>query len=350
MKLQIGVVNNAILIFVLLAATAAQAQNNMDSLALNGAGATFPAALYKKWISAYRKVEPETLIKYTEVGSGEGVKRFLADTVDFGASDAAMTDAQIASARHGVVMVPVTAGMVVLAYNLPGLNGLLRLNRSTYAALLMGEITRWNDPRIQDTNPGLNLPNREISLVVRQDSSGTTFVLSNHLSAASQEWRNGPGTGKIVRWPRNAMFARGNEGVSALVQRSVGSIGYVEYNFAKRLDLKVAYLENKEGHFVAPSQNVGVATLAANIGHIPADLRAYIPDPVGADSYPLVSFTWLLLKKHYTDKFKGEALKRFITWSLQEGQNFSSELGYIQLPTEVAKRSNEAVATVLTSP
>lgn len=349
MKLHIGVVN-AILAIASLAASTVQAQSNMDSLVLNGAGATFPAPLYKTWIAAYHKVEPGILIKYAEVGSGEGVKRFLANTVDFGASDAAMTDAQIASAQHGVVMVPITAGMVALAYNLPGLNGLLKLDRSTYAALLMGKITRWNDARIQATNPGLDLPNREILLAVRQDSSGTTFILSNHLSAASPEWRNGPGTGNLVRWPRNAMFARGNEGVSALVQRSVGSIGYVEYNFAKRLDLKVAHLENKEGHFVAPSERIGVATLAANIGRTPADMRAYIPDPAGTDSYPLISFTWLLLKEHYSDKSKGDALKRFITWSLQEGQNFSGELGYIRLPAEVAKRSDEALARVYTSP
>ncbi len=349
MKLQIGVVS-ALLTIASLAVSTVQAQSNMDSLVLKGAGATFPAPLYKAWIAAYRKVEPGILIKYAEVGSGEGVKRFLAGTVDFGASDAAMTDAQIASAQHGAVMVPVTAGMVALAYNLPGLNGLLKLDRNTYAAILIGKITRWNDARIQATNPGLNLPDREILLAVRLDSSGTTFVLSNHLSAASPEWHDGPGTGKLVRWPRNAMFARGNEGVSSLVQRSVGSIGYVEYNFAKRLDLKVAHLENKEGRFVAPSESIGVATLAANSGRIPADMRAYIPDPVGADSYPLVSFTWLLLKEHYSDKIKGEALKRFITWSLQEGQNFSSELGYIRLPAEVAQRSNEALARVHTSP
>jgi phosphate transport system substrate-binding protein len=349
MKLPVGVVN-ALLTIALLAASAVQAQNNMDSPVLSGAGATFPAPLYKKWIAAYRKVEPGTLIKYDEVGSGEGVKRFLADTVDFGASDAAMTDVQIAAAQHGAVMVPVTAGMVVLAYNLPGLNGLLKLNRSTYAALLMGKITRWNDARIQAANPGLNLPDREILLAVRQDSSGTTFVLSNHLSAASPEWRDGPGTGNLLGWPRNAMFARGNEGVASRVQRSVGSIGYVEYNFAKRLDLKVAHLENKAGRFVAPSDSVGAATLAANIGRTPADMRAYIPDPVGTDSYPLISFTWLLLKEHYTDKFKGDALKRFITWSLLEGQNLGVELGYIRLPAEVAKRSNEALARVNTGP
>lgn len=349
MKLQISVVN-AILTIALLTVSAVQAQNDMDSVVLNGAGATFPAPLYKKWITAYRKVEPGTLIKYAEIGSGEGIKRFLNDTVDFGASDAPMTDSQIASAQHGAVMVPVTAGMVALTYNLPGLNGVLNLNRNTYTALLMGEITRWNDARIQATNPGLNLPDREIQLVVRQDSSGTTFVLSNHLSAASPEWRDGPGTGKLIRWPRNAMFARGNEGVSALVQRSVGSIGYVEYNFAKRLNLEIAHLENKEGHFVAPSESIGVATLAANIGRISADTRAYIPDPAGIDSYPLISFTWLLLKERYTDRFKGEALKRFVTWCLQEGQNFNSELGYIRLPDEVAKRSNEALATVHTGP
>ncbi|MXS85557.1 phosphate ABC transporter substrate-binding protein PstS [Nitrosomonas sp. HPC101] len=353
MKLQTGVrigVSGVILAIALLVTSAIQAQNDINPPVLNGAGATFPAPLYKKWIAAYKEVDPGTTIKYAVVGSGEGIKRFLDDTVDFGASDVPLTDFQIASAPHGAITVLVTAGMVVLAYNLPGLNGVLKLNRDTYSALLRGEITRWNDARIQAINPRLNLPDREIRLVVRKDSSGTTFVLSSHLSAISPEWRDGPGIGKRVSWPENAMFAPGNEGVAALVQRSVGSIGYVEYSFAKLLDLKTAHLENKEGHFIAPDDHVGIATLTANIEQIPADMRIHIPDPAGTDTYPLISFTWLLLKKHYPDGVKGTSLKRFITWCLGEGQSLSSALGYIRLPDEIAKRSNKALATVQTTP
>lgn len=314
---------------------------------LQGAGATFPAPLYKKWIAAYRSVEAATTIDYKVVGSGEGVKRFLADSVDFGASDAAMTDEQIAAAKQGAVLVPATAGLIVLTYNLPNLNGPLKLSRDTYAALLMGKIPRWNDARIQATNPGLNLPDREIILVARQDSSGTTFALTNHLSAISPQWRDrGPGTGKVVNWPSNTMMVRGNEGVATRVKMSVGSIGYVEYGFAKQLGMPTAQLENKEGRFVAPGDSAGEATLSANMKHIPANLRVFIADPDGTDAYPVVTFSWLLLKEKNADPAKREALKRFVNWSLTQGQAYSNELGFIRLPTDVAERSKAALARV----
>jgi phosphate transport system substrate-binding protein len=317
------------------------------TIVLEGAGATFPAPLYKKWIAAYRNVEPAIAIDYQVVGSGEGVKRFLADSVDFGASDAAMTDDQIASAKEGAVLVPATAGLIVLTYNLPGLNGPLKLNRDTYVALLMGKIPRWNDARIQATNPGLNLPDREIILVARQDSSGTTFALTNHLSAISPQWRDrGPGTGKVVSWPNNSMLVRGNEGVATRVKMSSGSIGYIEYSFAKQLGMPTVHLENKDGRFVAPSDSVGEATLFANLKRIPANLRVFIPDPDGADTYPVVTFSWLLLKERNADPAKREALKRFVNWSLSEGQAFSSELGFIRLPADVAGRSRAALSRV----
>jgi phosphate transport system substrate-binding protein len=317
------------------------------SLVLRGAGATFPAPLFKKWIAAYRQTEPTTAIEYAPVGSGDGVKRFLADKVDFGASDAAMSDDQIASAQRGAVLVPATAGMIVLAYNLPGLNGPLKLSRDTYVALLLGKIPRWNDARIQATNPGLNLPDREVLLVARQDSSGTTFALTNHLSAISAQWRDrGPGVGKVVTWPVNTMVVRGNEGVASRIKLSIGAIGYIEYSYAKHLGLASAQLENKEGRFVAPGDGVGEATLAANLSRIPANLRVFIPDPEGADAYPLVSFSWLLLKERNADPQKAEALKRFMKWGLSNGQSLSSELGFIRLPADIALRANEALNRV----
>lgn len=314
---------------------------------VRGAGATFPAPLYKKWIDAYRKLEPTTTIEYADVGSGEGTKRFLADAVDFGASDAALTDEQMAAAPNGAVLVPATAGMVVLAYNLPGLNGPLKLSRDTYVALLAGKIPKWNDARIQSTNPGLNLPDRDIVLVARQDSSGTTYALTNHLSAISRQWRDrGPGAGKLIEWPAGTMLVRGNEGVAARIKISVGSIGYVEYSFAKHLGLPTAHLENKAGQFVAPASGVGEATLAANLNRLPANLRVFFPDPEGTDAYPIVSFSWLLLRGRYADSAKADALKRFVTWSLSEGQSYGPDLGFIRLPSEMTALARAALATV----
>lgn len=350
MKLRIAILGS-LLAAALLSAPVMQAQaakpGDGSALTLRGAGSTFAAPLYKKWIAAYRKVEPASSVEYAAVGSGDGVRLFLADKVDFGASDAAMSDDQIAASRNGAVLVPVTAGLIVLAYNLPGLNGPLKLNRSTYAALLMGKIPRWNDARIQATNPGLNLPDREIVVVARQDSSGTTFALTNHLSAVSAQWRDrGPGVGKVVAWPDNAMIVRGNEGVASRIKLSVGSIGYIEYSYAKFVGLPTAQLENKDGLFVAPSDVVGETTLAANLGRVPANLRVFIPDPDGVDSYPIISFTWLLLKERNADPARAEALKRFVNWGLTDGQRLSSELGYIRLPANVAELGKRALDRV----
>jgi len=350
MKLPIAILGS-IFAAAMLSAIATQAQTSTASdntlLVLHGAGATFPAPLYKKWIAEYHKVEPTTQIEYEPVGSGEGVKRFLADGVDFGASDAALTDEQMASAKQGAVLVPSTAGLIVLAYNLPDLNGPLRLSRDTYVALLKGNITRWNDARIQATNPGLNLPDREIVIVARQDSSGTTFALTNHLSAISPNWRDrGTGTGKLVAWPGSAMLVHGNEGVATRIKLSVGSIGYIEYGFARYLALPTAYLENKEGRFVAPDDVIGEKTLAINVGQIPANLRAFIPDPDGADSYPIITFSWLLLKERNSDPNKAAALRRFVNWGLSEGQGLSGGLGYIPLPPNVAQLGKDALTRI----
>ncbi len=187
---------------------------------LEGAGATFPAPLYKKWIGLYASQNPDVSIEYRDVGSGEGVKRFLAQSVDFGASDGALTDEQMATLKPGARLVPATAGIVVLAYNLPGIGGQLRLSREVYADIFLRKIDKWNDPRLQAINPTLNLPNRSIAIAARQDGSGTTFALANHLSAVSEAWRSGPGVGYLVDWGGRAMRARGNEGVAALMPGS----------------------------------------------------------------------------------------------------------------------------------
>ncbi|MBK8184595.1 MAG: phosphate ABC transporter substrate-binding protein PstS [Candidatus Competibacteraceae bacterium] len=313
---------------------------------LHGAGATFPAPLYQKWIEVYGKAQPAVQIDYDVVGSGEGVKRFLANTVDFGASDSAMSDEQINQAKAGATLVPATASILALAYNLPDVTGALKLSRAVYADIFLGKIRHWNDPRIQALNPDLKLPKQVITLVARQDGSGTTYAMSNHLSAVSEEWRKGPGTGTTINWPGVTMTARGNEGVAGRIKRSWGSFGYVEYGFAKRLGLPMIHLENKAGHYVEPSFERGQATLAANIDKIPANLRVFISDPDGEKAYPIISLSWLLLHGQYADQGKRDAIKSFVSWALADGQQLSEAEGYIPLPDAVATLARAAVDRV----
>jgi phosphate transport system substrate-binding protein len=332
---------------VLTAAAPAWSQSGpAPKVTVRGAGATFPAPLYEKWIMTFRKQHPDLAITYDVVGSGEGQKRFLADAVDFGASDAALSDAQLAS-KPGARLVPVTAGIVVVAYNVPGLGGPLRLSREVATDVFAGRIREWDDARLRADNPGLALPHRTIALAVRQDGSGTTYALTSHLAAVSPGFRErGPGVGTLVTWPANAMRARGNEGVAGRIKVSEGSIGYVEYHFAKRLGLAMAQLQNRAGRFVAPSEASGQSALARNAQQMPADLRLFLPDPEGDDAYPIVSYSWLLLYDRYADRDKGAALKKFVTWGLTEGQVFSRELGYIPLPGEIASRSLAALERI----
>jgi phosphate transport system substrate-binding protein len=316
-------------------------------LLLEGAGATFPAPLYKRWIQAYAEERPQLQIKYDVVGSGEGIKRFLAHQVDFGASDAALSDEQLSAAGADVKMIPATAGLIALAYNLPGITEPLRLKRDVYADILLGKIRRWDDSRIAASNPGLALPKRDIVRVVRKDSSGTTYAFTNHLSAISDDWRDrGPGVGKMVDWPGNAMVAPGNEGVSARIKISVGAIGYVEYGQARRLGLAMALLENAAGQFVAPAEASGQAALTANLGEMPANLRLFLPDPKGEEAYPIVTLSWLLLYPRYEGAGRSAAVKDFVTWGLVEGQAYSRELGFLPLPEDVARLSRSAVASI----
>jgi len=331
----------------LSAASPAIAQTSAGGkVVLQGAGATFPAPLYKKWIGVFTAQNPDVGVEYKDVGSGEGVQRFLAQTVDFGASDAAMTDEQMARVANGARLVPATAGMVVLAYNLPGVRGALKFSRQVYADIFLRKIVKWNDPQIQALNPDLKLPNRSIVIAARQDRSGTTFALANHLNAISPEWQRGPGVGYVIDWSGHAMLARGNEGVAGLVKLSEGALGYMEYGFAERLRLPMAQLQNKAGRYVAPSGGSGQAALASGVRQMPDNLRLYLPDPEGEDSYPVVSLTWLLLYERYPDPQKSAALKRFVTWGLSLGQSYGPELGYIALPADVTSRSRAALERI----
>jgi phosphate transport system substrate-binding protein len=317
---------------------------------LTGAGATFPSLLYKRWFTVYHDSHPDTYIKYAAVGSGEGVRRFVGkniaddERVDFGASDAAMSDAQIADAGNDVLMVPATAGCVVMAYNLPGFNGELRLSRKAYAGIFLGEITTWNDPLIAQSNPGVKLPKLTIATVVRLDGSGTTYAFTRNLDAISDHWRGQFGPATLINWPGNAMRAKGNEGVAGLIEKSVGSIGYLGYEFARRIGLDTASIENREGKFVKPSEQGCAAALAT--AEIPQNLRVFVPDPAGADSYPIATFSWVLLRKSYKNPQTADAIRGLFQWSLQEGQRYASELGYVPLPPSVVEKALAAVNSV----
>lgn len=312
---------------------------------IRGAGATFPEPLYQAWIKRFAEVQPDVAFSYEGVGSGEGIKRFVAESVDFGASDAAMNDEEIAKVGRGVKMIPTTAGMVVLAYNLPGFDGELKLPRDVYVDIFLGKIWRWDDPRILEANPGINLPPKLIQPVVRRDGSGTTFAFTNHLSTISEDWRdNGPGYGKQIDWPGGAMTGKGNEGVAQKVKLSQGAIGYMEYGFAKRLGLPMATLQNQAGAFARPAAETGSAALAA--AELPDNLRLFIPDPVGDASYPIVSLTWVLLYGTYNNAGKKAGLSMALDWALSEGQEMAVDMGYIPLPEVMVAKASQAVAEI----
>jgi phosphate transport system substrate-binding protein len=322
--------------------TGEQNTANQTTLSLSGAGASFPAPLYQRWFKEYNTANPNIEISYQSVGSGAGVKQFMAGTVDFGASDGAMKPEEIAQVSKGVVLLPMTAGSIVLAYNLPGVEG-LKLSRQNYVDILLGKITQWNDPAIAAGNPGLSLPDQPIQVVYRSDGSGTTEVFTKHLSAISEEWKAGPGEAKTVEWPVG-VGAKGNEGVTAQIKQNQGAIGYVEFSYAKLQNLQMATLENKSGNFIAPTFESASKTLEAVT--LPEDLVAFIADPEGTDSYPIVTYTWLLAYQEYDNPEKAKALREVLKWSLTEGQKVSQELGYIPLPANVVSKVQASVDTI----
>lgn len=325
-------------------------------LVVRGAGATFPKPLYERWIDVYGDQTAGVAFEYAGVGSGRGVAMFLAGKdlagdifagaeIDFGASDAALSDKDLAQVgARGAVMVPTTGGMVVLAYNLPGVED-LTLSRDAIKGIFNGEIKSWRDERIAVTNPNLDLPKRTITPVVRRDSSGTTFIITSHLAAAFPAWRNGPGVGKQIDWPGSTMEVNYNEGVAQRVKLAEGSIGYMEYQFAKRLGLPMAKLQNKAGEYVAPTPAAGSAGLGSAT-EVPDDLRVFVPDPPGAGAYPIVGYTWLLLYQHYPDGDKRDALKGVVVWGLTEGQRIAEEMGYIPVPEDMVRLARAKVEAI----
>lgn len=294
----------------------------------------------------YGDAHPELGLSYAVVGSGEGIDRFLAGTVDIGATDAPLTPEDVAKVDGNVVQIPVTAGMIAIVYNLPGFAGPLNLPRDVYADIFSDAVVRWDDPRLAAANPGLPLPHKLIQVVARLDSSGTTFAFTNHLAAISPDWAAGPGVGKKIDWPGGAMVAPGNAGVAQRVKLTEGSIGYVEFGFAERLGLPVAWLENRVGGFILPNVETGQRGLAGGSDAIPEALDVMITDPDGARSYPIVTYTWLLLRRQYEDPAKTAAIKDLVGWMLTQGQAQAEPLRYVPLPENIQQAAQRALATL----
>jgi phosphate transport system substrate-binding protein len=305
---------------------------------LQGAGASFPAPIYIQWFKNYRTAHPSVTIDYQSVGSGQGVKSFIDGTVDFGASDAAMSEEEVSKVPQGVVMIPMTAGSIAIAYNLEGVKD-LKLSREAYSGIFLGKITKWDDPAIAKTNPGVKLPATPINVIVRMDSSGTTFVFTKHLSAISPEFAQSPGTNKMPNWPAAPTKSKGNEGVSSSLTTTPGSIGYIESAYAKKLN--VALLENKSGEFVGPTAAAGAAALES--AEMPSDLLAWLPDPEGKTSYPIVTYTWLLCYQKNADPKKADTIKEVIKYCLTTGQESSDSLGYIPIPKKTVDKILPAI-------
>jgi len=326
----------ALLISVLLFNACSGSKGNLK---LQGAGASFPAPLYLKWFKNYNSANPNVQVDYQSVGSGSGVKSFMDQTVDFAASDAAMKPDDMAKVERGVQLLPMTAGSIVLAYNLPEVPG-LRLSREDYVGIFLGKITKWNDPAIVKANPGAKLTSTPINVVVRADSSGTTFVFSKHLAALSPEFDKSVGVNNMPNWPVGTK-SKGNEGVTASLLTTPGSIGYVEYGYAHSQNLHMAVLENKSGNYVAATTDSAKAALAS--AQLPLDMIAWVSDPEAKDAYPIVTYTWMILYKKYPDKDKLTALKALVNYGLTDGQKEAEPLGYVPLPDNVVAADKAAV-------
>ncbi|HEV3272705.1 MAG TPA: phosphate ABC transporter substrate-binding protein PstS [Candidatus Methylacidiphilales bacterium] len=315
-----------------------------DTITLNASGATFPAPIYNRWFAEYSTAHPDVHINYQGVGSGAGIKSFTGDLTDFGASDAAMTDAEMAKVTDGgVVLLPMTAGSIVLSYNVPGVTGAIQLPRDVYPAIFLGTITKWNDPKIVAANPGVTMPDLPITVAYRADGSGTTFNFTSHLAAISADFKAKVGSGKAVKFPVG-VGGKGNDGVAALIKQTPGTIGYVEYGYAMKTNLPMATLQNQAGKFVAPSPDSGSAALAQV--DLPANLRAFVTDPTGDASYPMVTFTWWLCHTTYTKPGVADAIKALATWCLTDGQKLAPDLGYLPLPASVVTKVQAAVSTI----
>ncbi|MGP8055621.1 MAG: phosphate ABC transporter substrate-binding protein PstS [Limisphaerales bacterium] len=321
------------------AQTGAQAQ-----LLINGAGATFPYPIYSKWFDEYAKVDPSVRFNYQSIGSGGGQKQITSGTVDFGASDGPMSDENLAKAPGKILHIPTVAGADVIAYNLPG-NPKLKLDGDAVVSIFLGNITKWNDPKIAALNPGVELPDVGIIPVHRSDGSGTTFIFTDYLSSVSPVWANSVGKGTSVKWPASiGIGAKGNEGVAGQVKQLSGAVGYVELIYAKQNQMPYADMKNAAGNFITPSLESVTAALAT--AKIPDDFRFSMVNAPGDNTYPIAGATWLLVYEKQKDPAKGKKLVEFLNWALTKGEGMASSLDYASLPENVQQRVLERIKTI----
>jgi phosphate transport system substrate-binding protein len=336
-----GIVNLKLIAAGLLAlvTAGANAQN------LNGAGATFPYPIYSKWFTEYKQQNPGVQINYQPIGSGGGIRQVSEGTVDFGAADVPMTSEQISAAKVKVIALPTVLGAVVPVYNVPGVNKELNFSGDVITDIYLGKIANWNDPRIIKDNPGVNLPNNPILPVYRSEGSGTTFIFTDFLSKVNADFKSKVGAGAAVKWP-TGIGQKGNEGVAGMVRQSPNSFGYVELIYAQQNKMSFGLVKNSSGKFVKASTDGVTAAAASTAKTMPADYRVSITNAAGPDSYPISSFTWILIPTQSRDAAKTKALVGFMNWMLDHGQTEAASLSYAPLPKQVQDMVRKTVATI----
>jgi phosphate transport system substrate-binding protein len=318
-----------------------------DIVTLNGAGATFPYPLYSRWFAEYNRLHPEVQINYQSIGSGGGIAQVQKGTVDFGASDAPLSDDQLKAMRRPILLIPTVAGSITMSYNLPGVGTGLRLTPQNIVGLYMGQITKWNDPALRENNPSANLPDLPITVVHRADGSGTTFHFTTFLSAVSAAWADKVGHGTSVEWPVG-IGGKGNEGVAGVVKQTPGAIGYVELAYVVQNHLTFAVVKNRDGQWVAPSLSATTAAAAGGAAQMVKtnDVRVSIANSAGATAYPIAGFTYLLIPQEQTDDIKGRVLVEFLWWAIHDGEKDAPVLLYAPLPAPVVAIDERLVRSI----
>jgi phosphate transport system substrate-binding protein len=312
---------------------------------LNAAGATFPYPIYSKWFDLYHTAHSNVQINYQSIGSGGGIRQLLDKTVDFGASDGPMNDDQLKQASVPILHFPTVLGAAIPAYNVAGVQGDLNFTPEALSGIFLGTVTKWNDPAIASANPGVKLPGDDIVVVHRSDGSGTSYIWTDYLSKVSPAWQTKVGKGTSVNWPVG-LGGKGNEGVSALVQQTPGSLGYVELIYAIQNHMPYGKVKNSSGAFVKADLVSVSAAAAAAAKYIPDDFRVSITNPEGKAAYPIASFTWLLIPSKFADTAKRDVVKDFLKWALTDGQQYAEALSYAKLPKEVVAKEMKAIEQI----
>ena len=316
-----------------------------DVVSLQGAGATFPNPLYQKWISEYGKLHPNVRIDYQSIGSGGGIKQIQAQTVDFGASDSPMKDEDLKTAPAPLLHIPTVLGAVVLTYNLNGAGEPLKFSPDVIADIFLGKIKKWNDARIKTDNPNAALPANDITVVHRSDGSGTSAVFTDYLSKVSAEWKEKVGAGTSPSWPVG-IGGKGNEGVTGQVKNTPNTIGYVELAYAVQNKLPVASIKNQAGEFIQPTLEAVTAAARESIASTPDDLRVSITNASGKGTYPVSSYTYILVYKEQKDALKGKAIVDFLWWGTHDGEQYAQVLQYAPLPAEMVQRAEAKINSI----